>query len=104
MARRLSAGPVEAGYVEGERVFGPPPGSFDREWVAHDLERVVAGLDFARAYAVVGRAWQALRHGVAPEREALQDALARSDAVDTDLAGAVAERVLAFCDAYDVPL
>ena len=82
-------------------MFGPPSGTFDREWVAHDVQRVVAGLDFARAYAVVGLAWQALRHGVPADSEALSRRLER-DGVDEALARATADRVLTFCEAYAV--
>lgn len=90
-------------YGEGERVFGPPQGSYDADWVAQTARTADPGLpeDLARELAVY--AWEHLRaiHELdAPE-------VARRLLADHETAGATAANVVAkaavdFCQAYDV--
>jgi hypothetical protein len=90
-------------YGEGERVFGPPQGSYDADWVANTARTADPGLpeELARELAVY--AWDHLRaiHELdAPE-------VARRLLADHHAAGATAANVVAkaavdFCAAYDV--
>ena len=99
------SGSSEPPYGEGERLFGPPQGSYDADWVANSARTADPGLpeDLARELAVY--AWDHLRaiRGLdAPE-------VARRLMADNPAAGATAANVVAkaavdFCEAYAVPL
>lgn len=78
-------------YSSGERVFGPPRGTFDADWAATALRSNVPGLDFATSVRVMEYAWELVQ--LRDLRGAtLADALSDSTAVsvDSDLARAAA--------------
>ncbi len=95
--------PDDGAYGEGERVFGPPQGSYDADWVANSARTADPGLPELLARELATAAWDHLRaiHELdAPE-------VARRLMVDFDTAGATAASVVAkaavdFCAAYDV--
>lgn len=78
-------------YSSGERVFGPPRGTFDADWAATALRSNVPGLDFATSVRVMEYAWELVQsrdlRGV-PLADALGDSTAVN--VDPDLARAAA--------------
>ena len=93
------------GYVEGERVFGPPQGSYDADWVASSARTADPGLPQETAGQLARQAWEHLRtigRLDAPE-------VARRLLVDNRAQGATAANVVAvaaveFCTAYQVDL
>ena len=87
-------------YVSGERVFGPPIGTFDVDWVARQIERETTA-SFGQAHRAVVAAWQHARGSGSLDAEEL-DAAARRSGASAAVAEAVAEHVAAYCAAYDV--
>ncbi len=92
-----------SGWVEGERVFGPPGGTYDADWVASAAVAEGVPPDDAHRLAVV--AWQLLRAGVGAG--ALASALGGDEAAGGEAAGVVAAGVVAraaveFCALYGV--
>jgi hypothetical protein len=93
------------GYVEGERVFGPPQGTYDADWVAAAARTADPGLPEETARLLARQAWDHLQESGeldAPE-------LARRLLVDNRPQGATAANVVAvaaveFCTAYGVHL
>lgn len=87
-------------YVEGERVFGPPLGAWDADWVASLARQDDPSLDPAAVQALAEAAWPLLRDRGA---DALVRALARAvpEAGEAELL-AVARATLAYVRAYDV--
>ncbi|AYJ50508.1 hypothetical protein [Rhodococcus sp. P1Y] len=82
-------------YSSGERVFGPPRGTFDADWAATALRSNQQGLDFATSVRLMERAWELLRSRDL-RGAALADALADADDSDkalTDAAAAVATEI-----------
>lgn len=79
-------------WVEGERVFGPPTGTWDADWVAGAAAE--AGVPRDRADALAARAWTLLRSGTPAAR--LPDALGGPDGAT------VARAALEYCALYDV--
>ena len=92
-------------YGEGERVFGPPQGSYDADWVASTARQKDPGLPEETARELAVYAWDHLRaHGEpdAPE-------IARRLMADHPKAGATAANVVAtaavdFVTSYGVAL
>jgi hypothetical protein len=88
---------------EGAALIGPPPGSYDADWVANTARTADPGLPEELARDLAAKAWEHLRaiHELdAPE-------VARRLMADHDTAGATAANVVAkaavdFCAAYDV--
>ncbi|MFC8181439.1 hypothetical protein CH293_18730 [Rhodococcus sp. 14-2470-1b] len=78
-------------YSSGERVFGPPRGTFDADWAATALRSNVPGLDFATSVRVMEYAWELVQSRDL-RGATLADALSDSTAVsvDSDLARAAA--------------
>ena len=89
-------------WVEGERVFGPPQGTYDADWVASAaLDDGAGPPDVVRRLA--GAAWPALRADPAADEAALARALrAVEPGVPPGAADAVARAALAWCRAYDL--
>ena len=87
-------------YVSGERVFGPPVGTFDVEWVAREVERR-SSVPFAQAHQAVASAWSAARStgDLGPTSLA---AAARAAGASDGLSDLVARQVGAYCEAYEV--
>jgi hypothetical protein len=48
-------------YSSGERVFGPPRGTFDADWAASALRSLRPELDHPRSVLLVTQAWDLLR-------------------------------------------
>ena len=75
-------------YSSGERVFGPPRGTFDPDWAATALRSNRPELDHPTSVRLVTQAWELLRERNIRGDE-LTAALAAESGVETDLAGAV---------------
>ncbi|WP_199422540.1 hypothetical protein [Actinotalea solisilvae] len=72
----MSLGPTD--WVSGERVFAPPSGTVDVDWLLPAVLEAVPGADAASARDALARAWAARRVGTAALAEgALDDAAAR---------------------------
>lgn len=95
-----SSGPAVPTYVSGERVFGPPVGTFDVEWVAREIERAT-GTTFDVAHAAVEQTWAAARRIGSLAPGPLAQA-AESAGASADVAASIATYVAAYCDAYGV--
>lgn len=61
-----STTPDRSSWVEGERVFGPPAGSYDADWVASAALAADPSLTPGEARQQAVRWWQARRAGEAP--------------------------------------
>ena len=48
-------------YVEGERVLGPPQGTYDSDWVAAAAREAEPGLPWPEAHRLAVAAWEHLR-------------------------------------------
>jgi hypothetical protein len=92
--------PTPPTYSSGERVFAPPLGVFDVEWVAREVERRT-GTSFDVAHAGTAAAWRAARTAGALDVGTLT-AAAEDVGVPPEAAGTLARCVQAYCDAYDV--
>ncbi|HWG92762.1 MAG TPA: hypothetical protein VNU66_00865 [Mycobacteriales bacterium] len=85
-------------YVEGERVFGPPLGTYDADWVASAaLEATSASPEVVRRLAAA--AWPALRAGAPDLAAALRTAVPRAP---ESAVQAVARTALGWCREYGV--
>jgi hypothetical protein len=92
-------------YGEGERVFGPPQGSYDADWVANSARTADPGLPEVLARELAEYAWEHLRE----IRQLDAPEVARRLLAENRTAGATAVNVVAkaavdFCAAYDVSL
>ena len=92
-------------YGEGERVFGPPQGSYDADWVAASARAQDPGLPEETARELAVYAWDHLRQ----LRELDAPEVARRLLADHPRAGAspaavVAKAAVDFCQAYGVEL
>lgn len=92
--------PTPPTYSSGERVFAPPIGVFDIDWVAREVERT-AGMSFDIAHAGTAAAWGAARTAGFLDVGALT-AAAANVGVPPEAAATLARYVTAYCDAYDV--
>ena len=72
-------------YTSGERVFGPPRGTFDADWAATALRSNRPELDFETSVHAVEQAWELLQ-----TRDLRGAELAQALDMDPDLASAVA--------------
>ena len=94
---------TEPPYVEGERVFGPPDGSFDADWVAAAARQSDPGLPAETASLLAGQAWAHLREIGELDAPALARALlAANPDVGATPCNAVATAAVAFCESYGV--
>ena len=57
----MSSGPTD--WVSGERVFAPPSGTVDADWLVPALLEAVPGTDAATARQALAAAWLARREG-----------------------------------------
>ncbi len=90
-------------YGEGERVFGPPQGSYDADWVASSARTADPGLPEALARELAVYAWdhlRAIRELDAPE--VARRLLAGHSTAGATAANVVAKAAVDFCAAYDV--
>lgn len=76
-------------YTTGERVFGPPGGTFDPDWAATALRSHRPDLTHAESVRLIGRAWDLLREKGLRDA-ALADAVAELTPDDRPLADVVA--------------
>jgi len=95
----------DASYGEGERVLGPPPGTYDADWVAASARQQDPGLPTETALLLAQESLDHLR--VMRELDAPE--LARRLMADHDTTGATAANMVAtaaveFCRAYGVQL
>ena len=81
--------PGEQRYSTGERVFGPPNGTFDADWAATALRSNRPDLDFPTSVKLVEEAWELLRTRDL-RGAALASELATTQSLETELAAAVA--------------
>ena len=104
MSRVTSAsGDGPAAYGEGERVFGPPQGSYDADWVASSARSKDPGLPEATARELAGRAWDHLREiGRLDAPELARRLMADGVASGATPANVVARAAVEFCEAYGV--
>ncbi len=90
-------------YSEGERVFGPPNGTFDPDWVASAAAQRDPGLPPETAALLAGQAWEALRAAGALDAPAVARALlARNPDVGATPCNVVATAAVEFCESYGV--
>ena len=87
-------------YVEGERVFAPPAGTFDADWAgALARERLGAGAPpQADLVSAAGTTWRALRAGA--DELAIGPMLEREHRLTPEAAGAVLHSVRDYVAAY----
>ena len=92
-------------YGEGERVFGPPQGSYDAAWVAVAATHADPGLPPDLALRLATEAWPLLREIGEPDANELARRLLAEHGATGATAAAVVAR--AACDvvvSYEVPL
>lgn len=90
-------------YAEGERVFGPPQGTYDADWVASAAREADPGLPRDVAVQLAREAWGHLREaGVSDPAEIARRLLADNRAAGATAANVVAVAAVRFCAAYDV--
>lgn len=93
----------EPPYAEGERVFGPPAGSFDADWVAAAARQQDPGLPPETAGLLAGQAWAELSRLGDLDAPALARALmAANPGVGATPCNVVATASVSFCELYDV--
>ncbi len=90
-------------YGEGERVFGPPDGTYDADWVAATALQQDPGLPPETASLLAGRCWALLRAaGRLDAAELSRGLMADNPDVGATATNAVATAAVAFCEAYGV--
>lgn len=89
--RIASVGLEPQNYSSGERVVGPPRGTFDADWAATALRSNQPDLDFATSVRLMERPWELLRSRDLRGAE-LADHADSEDAI-TDAAAAVATEI-----------
>ena len=90
-------------YGEGERVFGPPQGSYDADWVASSARQSDPGLPAETAQLLAQDAWKHLREaGPSDPAEIARRLMADHRAAGATAANVVAVAAVQFCAAYDV--
>ena len=93
------------GYVEGERVFGPPQGTYDVDWVAASARTADPGLPEETACLLARQAWDHLRElGQLDAPEIARRLLVDNRAQGATAANVVAVAAVEFCTAYQVDL
>jgi len=100
-----ASGSGPAAYGEGERVFGPPQGSYDADWVAAAARSKDPGLPEHTARELSTYAWdhlRAIRELDAPE--VARRLMADHPGVGATPAAVVARAAVEFCEAYRVAL
>ena len=104
MSRVTSAsGDGPAAYSEGEWVFGPPPGSYDADWVAATARSKDPGLPEETARELAVYAWDHLRAiGELDAPEVARRLMADHQAAGATPAAVVAKAAVDFCTAYGV--
>jgi hypothetical protein len=93
---------ADSTYVSGERVFGPPRGTFDVEWVAREVDRVT-DVGYATAHDWVAAAWRQARSTGSLAEDNVRAAVLEIGGNPAS-ADVVARHVVAYCTAYEVHL
>ena len=94
-----------ATYGEGERVFGPPQGSYDADWVAAAARSKDPRLPEQTARELAVFAWDHLRAvGELDAPEVARRLLADHPTAGASPAAVVAKAAVDFCEAYGVTL
>ena len=92
-------------YGEVERVLGPPPGSYDADWVATTARSADPGLPEETARELAVYAWEHLRAvGELDAPEIARRLMADHPAAGATPAAVVAKAAVDFCSTYGVPL
>ena len=92
-------------YIEGEPVFGPPPGTYDADWVAAAARSKDPGLSEETAREMSVYAWDHLRAiGELDAPEVARRLMADHPSAGASPAAVVARAAVDFCEAYAVPL
>jgi hypothetical protein len=90
-------------YGEGERVFGPPQGSYDASWVAATARSKDPGLPEHTASELAEYAWEHLRSlGRLDAPEVARRLMADHPEAGATPAAVVARAAVDFCEAYGV--
>lgn len=90
-------------YGEGERLIGPPPGTYDADWVANTARTADPGLPEETARELAVHAWEHLREvGELDAPEVARRLLAEHPATGATAANVVAKAAVDFCTAYEV--
>ncbi|WP_299569914.1 hypothetical protein [uncultured Williamsia sp.] len=76
-------------YSSGERVFGPPRGTFDADWAATALRSTRPDLDHPTSVRLMERAWALIREDGLRGAD-LAASLAERDGVDATTAAVAA--------------
>ena len=98
-----SSGSGPTAYGEGERVFGPPQGSYDADWVAAQARSKDPGLPEGLARELAVYAWDHLRAvGELDAPEVARRLMADHPNAGASPAAVVAKAAVDFCDAYGV--
>jgi len=94
---------TDEAYGEGERVFGPPQGSYDADWVAASARRADPGLPEHTALELAVEAWVELRSmGALDAAELARRLFAGAPQAGASPAAVVARAAVDFCQAYAV--
>lgn len=92
-----------APYAEGERVLGPPKGTYDADWVASSAREADPGLPREVAVRLAQDAWTHLREaGATDPAEIARRLLADHREAGATAANVVAVAAVQFCAVYEV--
>lgn len=86
-------------YSSGERVFGPPRGTFDPDWAATALRSLRPDLDHADAVRLITHGWELVRTGEL-RGPALVVELGRAGDLEPELAAVVGAVVTETAELY----
>jgi hypothetical protein len=101
VTEQAESGP--APYGEGERVFGPPQGTYDADWVAAAARQSDPGLPAETARVLAVDAWRHLREaGPADPSEIARRLLSDHRDSGATAANVVAVAAVNYCASYDV--
>ena len=96
---------TDSSYGEGERVFGPPQGTYDAAWVASAAQQLDPGLPGETAQLLAGEAFAHLRVIGSPDLpELARRLLADHPEAGATPANMVARAACEFCAVYAVDL
>lgn len=93
----------ESPYGEGERVFGPPKGSYDADWVASSAREADPGLPPETAVRLARQAWDHMCEADAADpAEIARRLMAGNPQAGATAANVVAVAAVQFCAVYEV--
>lgn len=99
----MSPSSGDEAYGEGERLIGPPQGTYDADWVANTARTADPGLPEETARELAVHAWEHLRElGELDAPEVARRLLAEHPATGATAANVVAKAAVDFCAAYEV--